>query len=341
MNLFCEILYQNNMQVQRIYHVLSKFERIHPLRFWFLTVVSLLIIGVLIIAIRRFAIRMKRTKVTMALFKGPNSNTVGSMKVPAINENGDQIMKWSHPKRRILIKRIIMGAGIILLALGTVFGYNTLRVNSRSTVENISISKSTYLFGIDVSHYQGKIDWHRVRLSHHPIKFIFIRATMGVNGRDNRYRHNWNNAGKHKYIRGAYHYFRPNEDAYRQFKNYSAAVKLKKGDLIPVLDVEETSKFGVQHLRKGVRTWLMLAEKEFGVKPLIYSGRTFYKKNLKGHVNGYPLWIAAYSGKNRLRGVDWTFHQFTEKVRVKGIRSAVDGNDFNGTLADLEKFRMK
>jgi GH25 family lysozyme M1 (1,4-beta-N-acetylmuramidase) len=80
-----------------------------------------------------------------------------------------------------------------------------------------------------------------------------------------------------------------------------------------------------------------LAEKEYGVKPLIYTGLTFYTHNLTGYVDDYPLWIAAYSGKHRLKNVNWTFHQFTENVTVKGVRTAVDGNDFKGDLEDLKK----
>ena len=68
---------------------------------------------------------------------------------------------------------------------------------------------------------------------------------------------------------------------------------------------------------------------------------TFELKNLKEHFINYSLWIAAYSGKHRVVGVDWQFHQFTEKVIVKGIKTSVDGNDFIGSLEDLETFRMR
>ena len=83
-----------------------------------------------------------------------------------------------------------------------------------------------------------------------------------------------------------------------------------------------------------------MAEAKYGVKPLVYTGLTFYKYNLKGYVNDYPLWIAAYSGKHRLTKVIWTFHQFTEKVVVKGIKNTVDGNDFNGTIEDLNNMLL-
>ena len=86
---------------------------------------------------------------------------------------------------------------------------------------------------------------------------------------------------------------------------------------------------------------MRLAEQAYGVKPMIYTGLSFYNHVLKGHVENYPIWIAAYSGKHRVKNTDWMFHQFTEKVIVNGIREYVDGNDFNGTLEDLKKMTLK
>ena len=114
-------------------------------------------------------------------------------------------------------------------------------------------------------------------------------------------------------------------------------VKLETGDFIPILDIEKESIFGRKNLRKGILNWLRLAEEAYGVKPMIYTGLSFYNNILKGYVDNYPIWIAAYSGKHRVKNTDWMFHQFTEKVIVNGIREYVDGNDFNGTLEDLKK----
>lgn len=206
-----------------------------------------------------------------------------------------------------------------------------------SRAENPFISSSKYVFGIDVSHYQGKINWREMRTSHHPIEFVFIRATMGVDGVDRRFATNWKQAKDYGYIRGAYHYYRPNENSTQQFENFKAQVKLGKGDFVPILDIEKESKYGRDNLRAGVLNWLELAEKEYGVKPMVYTGLNFYKHVLKGHIDDYPLWIAAYSGKHRLKNQRWDFHQFTEQVRIKGIGTTVDGNDFNGSLEALKR----
>lgn len=229
----------------------------------------------------------------------------------------------------------IIAQFIIIIGL-LIFFINHYAEHRRT--ENTSISSSRYTFGIDVSHYQGRIDWREMRTSHHPIEFVFIRATMGVDGKDKRFIRNWKSAKDYAYVRGAYHYYRPNENAKKQFENYKSRVKLVRGDFIPILDIEKESKYGRKKLREGVLEWLKLAEKEYGKKPMIYTGLKFYQHILKGHVKGYPLWIAAYSGgKHRVKKEKWTFHQFTEKVRVKGIRATVDGNDFKGEIADLKR----
>lgn len=240
-------------------------------------------------------------------------------------------------KSRLYISIIVVQAIIILMLIGGFFYFKENRISKN---ENPSISTSEYPFGIDISHYQGEIDWEEVQTSHHPIRFVFVRATMGSNGLDKRFNRNWINVKAYNYIRGAYHYYRPNENSTEQFENFKAVVQLEKGDLFPVLDVEKESKFGRDNLREGVLNWLRLAEAEYGCKPIIYTGLKFYQHVLKGYVDDYPLWIAAYSGKHRVKDVDWSFHQFTDAVRVNGIESTVDGNDFNGSLSELENYRL-
>lgn len=236
-------------------------------------------------------------------------------------------------KRKKLIAIASISLSIIIILSGIIY-YNKSFFLKR---ENLSISSSKNVFGIDVSQYQGNINWSEVKKSHHPIDFVFIRATMGADGIDTHFESNWNNAKNNNFTRGAYHYYRPHENSAAQFENFKAAVKLTQGDLIPVLDIEKESKYGRENLRAGVLNWLKLAEEEYGVKPIIYTGLKFYEDVLKGHVDSYHLWIAAYSGKHRLTGVEWTFHQFTEKVRVKGIKAMVDGNDFKGSLIEFNQ----
>jgi len=164
---------------------------------------------------------------------------------------------------------------------------------------------------------------------------------MGINGKDNQFLNNWRKAKHFGYVRGAYHYYRPNENPESQFLNYKKTVRLSKGDFIPILDVEQMGRKGRKRLRQDISIWLKMAEKEYGVKPMVYTGLYFYRSHLKGHLNDYPLWVASYNRKFRIRRLNWTFHQFTDRVRVEGIKVLTDGNDFKGSMEQLLEMRLK
>ena len=231
---------------------------------------------------------------------------------------------------------LLIGIGTVLLIIISII----ILFNQR-TFENTRVSGSDYIFGIDVSHYQGRINWSKVKRSKHPIKFVFIRSTMGTNGIDSQFKRNWKHSKKQGFIRGAYHYYRPNENSRKQFNLFASAVKLERGDFPPILDIERQSVYGNDNLIKGIKNWLDLAEKKYGIKPVIYTGRKFYNTHLKGHFNDYPLWIASYSAKHKLNGISWTFHQFSKSLRIKGISHYVDGNDFDGNLDQLKNMCIK
>lgn len=201
------------------------------------------------------------------------------------------------------------------------------------------IESSGHKFGIDISHYQGNINWEKVKKSHHPIEFVIARSTMGKNGRDKKYLENVRNAREKGYVVGAYHYYRPNEHSADQAKNFIKHTKLYSGDIIPVLDIENLPKVQSKaRLREGLKNWLRIVERQYGVKPMIYTSQTYWEDYLRGcGFDGYPLWIAAYSSHRRQDQTvkDAHMHQFTEQVRISGISYPVDGNDlksFDGIL---------
>jgi len=197
-------------------------------------------------------------------------------------------------------------------------------------------------FGLDISHHQGYIDWDSVATSKHPIQFIFMRATDGSRILDHEFHRNWEESRGKTFIRGVYHFYRPNQSSTSQFNFFKSHVYLRKGDLPPVLDLERNSLFGKENLLRGVKNWLTLAEKHYGVKPIIYANLDFYKRYFKTKdFKAYHFWIAAYSGRHRVADIPWTFHQYTEHMFVKGIEGNVDGDDFNGDRKALEKFTIR
>ena len=195
--------------------------------------------------------------------------------------------------------------------------------------------------GFDVSEYQSEIDWEQ---TYHidesfELSFVFIRATAGKNKVDKRFKENWKAAKERQLIRGAYHYYRPNENSLEQAENFIKNVKLSKGDLPPVLDIEKLPKTqSIDSLKVGLRRWLKKVEKHYKVKPIVYSGESYYSDFLKKEFSEYPLWIANYNfWRNHLED-DWLFWQFTEKAQISGIEGMVDINIFNG---DKNKLALK
>lgn len=193
-------------------------------------------------------------------------------------------------------------------------------------------------FGFDVSEYQSKIQWDSISNleDEFEMSFVFIRATAGKDRKDARFDENWKNAKKNNFIRGAYHYYRPNENSLLQADNFIKTVKLQKGDLPPVLDIEKLPKSqSIDSLKVGLRRWLTKVEKHYKVKPIIYSGESYYKDFLKDEFSEYPFWIANYNLWRNNIDEDWQFWQFSEKAKIEGIKGLVDVNVYNGDLLKL------
>ncbi len=195
--------------------------------------------------------------------------------------------------------------------------------------------------GIDVSHYQGKIKWDLLdKIDEKAISFVFIRATQGKNGKDNQFDANWKLAKNKGFIRGAYHYYRPNENSIKQAENFIKYVKLQKGDLPPVLDIEKFSRIQSRRsLQIALKKWLNKVEEHYGVKPIIYTGASHYKDLLDNDdFNEYILWVANYNDIKVpfKQEVEWEFWQYRDWGYVKGIKGDVDLNVFNGDLTQLE-----
>ncbi len=220
--------------------------------------------------------------------------------------------------------------------------YEQAEAKRISDVRNFQVLKNHTgtAIGFDVSEYQGEIDWTLVKNveENYPLEFVLIRATAGNNREDKQYRKNWLAAKNRKMIRGAYHYYRPNENSFEQARIFIKTVKLQKGDLPPVLDIEKLPKEqSLDSLKKGLKRWLKAVEAHYKVKPIIYTGEKYYDDFLKDEFSDYLFWIANYNFYREKIGEDWLFWQFTEKASVSGIKGNVDVNIYNG---DVEQLRF-
>ncbi|WP_125722382.1 glycoside hydrolase family 25 protein [Flavobacterium ustbae] len=209
-----------------------------------------------------------------------------------------------------------------------------------SDVRNIRVLENHKgkVIGIDVSEFQGKVDWEEVEIldEKYPVQFVFIRATAGNDRVDRQFKRNWEGAKENKIMRGAYHYYRPNENSIEQADLFIKTVKLQKGDLPPVLDIEKLPKNqSLDSLKVGLKRWLNKVEKHYQVRPIIYSGERYYSDFLKEEFSDYLFWIANYNFYREKIEDDWLFWQFTEKASLPGIEHRVDVNIYNGDLEQL------
>lgn len=194
------------------------------------------------------------------------------------------------------------------------------------------------VIGFDVSEFQGKINWTLVEKieDDYPLGFVFIRATAGKDKVDSQFSRNWRGAKRRKIVRGAYHYYRPNENSLEQAELFIKTVELQKGDLPPVLDIEKLPKDqSIDSLKVGLRRWLNAIDKHYNMKPIIYTGESYYNDFLKDEFSEYPFWIANYNFFVEEIDKKWLFWQFTEKASVPGIKGGVDINIYNGTPKQL------
>lgn len=199
--------------------------------------------------------------------------------------------------------------------------------------------------GIDVSHYQGVIDWELVRnadIKSAPICFAIIKATEGVSLKDKFYEQNFYAAKESGILCGAYHFFTPDESGKAQAEFYLRHAHLGIGDLAPVLDVEKIGALTPKELCVEVKNWLDVVEDSLGVKPIIYTGYKFKKRYLSDRMfDAYPYWIAHYYVDSLAYKGTWHFWQHTDCGRIEGIKGYVDCNVFNGSEQELMELTIK
>ena len=196
-------------------------------------------------------------------------------------------------------------------------------------------SSSSNYDGIDISKYQGNINWKKVKANRN-IKFVYIKATEGASLVDKKYKSNLKGARDVGIPVGSYHFFTSRRSAEEQFANFKRNVPKSKQDLLPMVDVEEDGVRGCSraNLQKSLGEFMQLVKNEYGKYPLLYCPLDFYNKMLAPEFNKYYIFIARY-GKSapRLHGPGkHNLWQYSEKGRIDGIPNLVDLDKFeNGT----------
>ena len=192
--------------------------------------------------------------------------------------------------------------------------------------------------GIDVSHYQGRIDWTQVARSGE-VSYVYVKATEGANLVDNTYRMNLTSARAAGIKVGIYHFFSPTAPIEQQFKNMTSNVNLSEIDLIPIIDVEHRGKTTHAEFCSRLSRFLRMVERHYNVQPLIYTGQNFYNKYLSGSFSNYRYMIAKYDNEipYLIDDAPMLMWQFSATGHVPGIRGNVDRSCFmdNYDLNDI------
>ena len=194
-------------------------------------------------------------------------------------------------------------------------------------------------YGVDVSHYQGNIDWKKVKDS--GITFAYIKASQGNHIVDPKFSVNLLETKKVNVFRGAYHFFEPGQNAQSQAQLFIKIINSHggcKGSLPPALDIEVIGTASKEQLKIGIAEWLQIVEFGTGCKPIIYTNSAFWNQYFTNdEFSDYELWLAEY-GKKAILPKEWkkeTLWQFTDKDIVDGIHSKVDEDKFIGTKTEL------
>ena len=195
------------------------------------------------------------------------------------------------------------------------------------------------LQGIDVSIYQGSVDWGAVARSGRAFAITLVGDGLSE---DPTFDGNYAGIRAAGMVRGSYQFFRPQRDPIAQANIVIRHVgTLAPGDLAPMLDVEATDGASPAQMNAAIHAWVTRIEQALGRRPLIYTGSYFWDDNVgTPDFASYPLVLPAYGPTcPRLPAPwdHWDIHQYSGSGSCPGIGGAVDLDVFNGTLADLNR----
>ncbi len=208
---------------------------------------------------------------------------------------------------------------------------------------NMPSRKKYPVRGVDVSHYQGDIDFSLI--AKQGISFVFIKATEGSGTADERFAANWDNARAAGLLTGAYHFYSFESAAETQADNFLRTVPYAEDALPPVIDLEyyrgsDASYPETDTVRRNLGTLLTRFREAYGKTPVIYTTSSCYADYLEGADLGedYLLWIRSVLTPPD-DTLNWTFWQYNPRGLLKGYSGDerfIDLNAFRGALADLQ-----
>ena len=199
----------------------------------------------------------------------------------------------------------------------------------------------TVVEGIDVSEFQGTVNWGSVKGSGRG--FAIARVSDGTGHPDPTFKTNWAGIKSAGMVRGVYQFFEPGEDPTAQADLLISAVGLlADGDLPAVADVEVTGGQSASIIISHLQTWLDKVKAGTGKTPMIYTAPGWWASNVSSSAFGADnLWVANWGVTCPSLPSGWSSFevwQYADNGTVPGISGAVDLDRFNGTAAQLASF---
>lgn len=255
-----------------------------------------------------------------------------------------KVFFWKRLPRWVRILLLFLG-GIVYAWAFYYFFVSPTGFRWRALYGDAEYPDGYEIHGIDISHYQGDIDWNKLKMAkigNSPVKFILIKSTEGSNQLDENFNDNFYQAREYGFIRGAYHFWSNKSTPRQQAYYFLKQVHLEDGDLPPVLDVEHKPKDkSNEEFQRDVLTWLHIVEDKYHVKPILYTYYKFKEAYLNTPVfDDYPYWIAHYYVEKVAYKGPWKFWQHTDVGKLPGIKGYVDFNIYNGSYYDLRKLTI-
>ena len=235
-------------------------------------------------------------------------------------------------------KNVIIIVIIIVILIILTLWYNGI------LIFNYPDKKEYKIKGIDVSAYQGDIDWNI--LSKQGIVFAFIKATEGSSYVDERFKANYENASKTDLKIGAYHFFSYDSNGEKQADNFIRNVPKAEKMLPPVVDIEfYGNKYknvpDIKQTQKQLQIMLEKLEEYYEKKPIIYATYKSYNLYIANNYQDNYIWIRDVYFNPKLKdNRKWTFWQYTDKARLEGyngMEKRIDVNVFNGNMKEFEE----
>lgn len=217
---------------------------------------------------------------------------------------------------------------------------------SYSDAIQIDVPQKHSIHGIDVSHHNGNVPWHRISqldlFDTVSVKFVFIKATEGRSLQDPNFHTNWHHAKQKGLTRGAYHFYIPTRDPIEQARNFCQLVKLEEGDLPPVCDIEVTNQVNQHQLKRNVKKFLDYLSKHYQTNPILYTNLRMYSDLFNNEeFNDFHLWLASYDEENIVEPNNLRFWQYSKHGKLKGNSKSWDYNVFLGDHTEFATMLIK